>query len=176
MRTYTRAWIPGGTYFFTVNLAQRRDNSLLIDRIHLLRRAFRSVLKSHPFVIEAIVLLPEHLHCIWRLPDGDDRFDIRWRLIKTAFSRSITSDERISTSRERRNERGIWQRRYWEHVIRDEEDWRRHVDYIHYNPIKHGYVQHACDWPHSSFHRFVRQGLYPMDWAAPTLVVELDHE
>lgn len=161
MRTYTRAWIPGGTYFFTVNLAQRRDNTLLVDRIHLLRQAFRLVIASHPFVIDAMVVLPEHLHCIWRLPDGDDRFDIRWRLIKTVFSRAMMPDERISTSRERRNERGIWQRRYWEHVIRDDEDWRRHLDYIHYNPVKHGYVQRVRDWPHSSFHRFVRQGVYP---------------
>lgn len=176
MSDYLRVWIPGGTYFFTVNLAERHQQSLLVDRIDLLRRAFREVKASHPFEIQAMVVLPEHLHCLWRLPPGENRFDERWRLIKTAFSRALNVDERISVNRQRRGERGIWQRRYWEHVIRDDEDWRRHLDYIHYNPVKHGYVQRVCDWPHSSFHRFVKQGLYPLDWAAPKFIRELDQE
>jgi putative transposase len=173
---YLRAWIPGGTYFFTVNLAERNQNSLLVDRIDLLRRAFREVKASHPFELQAVVVLPEHLHCIWRLPAGDERFDQRWRLIKTAFSRSLIADERVSANRQRRGERGIWQRRYWEHVILDEQDWRRHVDYIHYNPVKHGHVQQVCDWPHSSFHRFVKGSLYPHDWTASDLIAKVDHD
>lgn len=165
MRTYTRAWIPGGTFFFTVNLAERYENSLLIDKIHLLRRAFEKVQLSYPFTIDAIVVLPEHLHCIWRLPKGDDRFDMRWQLIKSAFSKSLIADENVSASRIRRRERGVWQRRYWEHAIRNEEDWQNHVDYIHYNPVKHGYVTRAVDWTHSSFHRYMDKGIYTKDWA-----------
>lgn len=176
MRTYTRVRIPGGIYFFTVNLAERRNNTLLIDRVEQLREAFRSVRTAHPFVIEAMVVLPDHLHCIWRLPDGDDRFASRWRLIKARFSTAVVAAERISASRLRRGERGIWQRRYWEHVVRDDEDWRHHLDYIHYNPVKHGYVRRVCDWPHSSFHRYVWQGLYPMDWAAPRYIQDLEKE
>lgn len=175
MRTYTRAWVPGGTFFFTVNLYERHHNSLLIDKIHLLRRAFKTVHESHPFSMDAVVVLPEHLHCIWRLPKGDDRFDQRWQLIKIAFSRSLTTDENVSASRTRRRERGIWQRRYWEHAIRDEDDWRRHVDYIHYNPVKHGYVSRAIDWPHSSLNRYLKKGMYSDDWVLSN-DQELDRE
>lgn len=175
MRTYKRAWIPGGCYFFTVNLAERHNNSLLIDHIVRLREAFRFVQATQPFVIDAIVVLPEHLHCIWTLPKGDDRFDRRWRLIKAAFSQTLPKNEHISESRKNKSERGIWQRRYWEHAIRDEDDWRNHVDYIHHNPVKHGYVTHAIDWPHSSFHRYLKKGVYPADWM-PTIIDELDRE
>jgi len=164
MRTYKRVWIPGGCYFFTVNLADRENNTLLVDRVDVLRQAFRAVQISHPFNLDAVVILPEHLHCIWKLPEGDDRFDLRWRMIKAAFSRSFKIEEDISPSRTRRRERGIWQRRYWEHAIRNEEDWRGHVDYIHYNPVKHGYVSRAADWPHSSFHRYLKKGMYSDDW------------
>ncbi len=167
MRTYTRSRIPGASYFFTVNLAQRRGNDLLIREITGLREAFRRVQQDHPFRIEAIVVLPDHLHCIWRLPADDSDFPMRWRLIKARFSRTIISDERISTSRMRKGERGIWQRRYWEHLIRDETDYRRHVDYIHYNPVKHGHVAAARDWLYSSFHAHVARGIYPRDWGAP---------
>ncbi len=166
MSDYLRAWVPGGTYFFTVNLVERRGNTLLVDRIHLLRSAFREVRAAYPFELQAFVILPEHLHCIWKMPIDDHRFDLRWRLIKTAFSRSLRADEYISPNRHRRGERGIWQRRYWEHTIRDERDWRHHVDYIHFNPVKHGHVPRAGDWPYSSFHRFVKQGMYPDAWAA----------
>ena len=176
MRTYTRAWIQGGCYFFTVNLAQRHSNSLLIDHIELLRRAFKTVQATHPFTMDAMVVLPDHLHCIWRLPKGDDRFDSRWRLIKTAFSRSLVNDESISITRQRKGERGIWQRRYWEHVIRDEADWRRHVDYIHYNPVKHGYVERAFDWPHSTFCQFIKREMYEVNWLASPDIVEYDQE
>jgi len=166
MRTYTRARAPGATYFFTANLADRRDNDLLTRHIDVLRDAFRVTKQAHPFVIEAMVVLPDHLHCLWRLPSGDTDFPMRWRLIKARFSRMLAHGECISSSRMRKGERGIWQRRYWEHMIRDERDLHRHLDYIHYNPVKHGYVERAIDWPHSSFHRYVARGLYPANWAS----------
>ena len=175
MRNYTRAWVPGGTFFFTVNLAERHNNTLLVDKVHLLRRAFKVAQVSYPFMMDAAVILPEHLHCIWTLPKGDDRFDMRWQLIKATFSKSLVIGENVSVSRIRRRERGVWQRRYWEHVIRDEQDWRNHVDYIHHNPVKHGYVTHAGGWPHSSFHRYLKKGFYPVDWT-PMISDELNRE
>jgi putative transposase len=150
-----------------VNLAKRRGNDLLIRQIDDLRTAFRETRKDHPFTVDGIVVLPDHLHCLWQLPDGDDDFSLRWRLIKLRFSLRIDTGERISSSRERKAERGIWQRRYWEHAIRDETDYQTHLDYIHYNPVKHGLVHAAKDWPYSSFHRYVKKGFYPLDWGAP---------
>jgi len=113
----------------------------------------------------AFVVLPEHLHCIWRLPPGDDDFPVRWRLIKSRFSRSLPKNERRSQSRECKKERGIWQRRYWEQLVRGDVHFQRCLHYIHYNPIKHGYVSHALHWPHSSFLPWAERGVYPMDWA-----------
>lgn len=165
MRRYIRARIPGGTYFFTVNLAERLENRLLVDRIGALRDAFRTTRREHPFRIDAIVVLPEHLHALWSLPEDDADYAMRWSLIKARFSRAIAVRENRSASRVGKRERGIWQRRYYEHVIRGPEDLARHVDYIHWNPVKHGWVQRASDWPHSSFHRFVREGLLSCDWA-----------
>lgn len=164
MTDYRRYRINGGTYFFTVNLADR-NRALLTERIDTLRESFRVVKEAHPFEIDAIVIMPEHLHTIWTLPDDDDDFSQRWRQVKSAFSREIAKEEPISKSRLRKQERGIWQRRFWEHTIRDEEDFKRHVDYIHFNPVKHGYVQKVADWPHSSFHQYVRLGILPVDWA-----------
>jgi putative transposase len=164
MTNYRRSPISGGVFFFTVNLAERRLH-LLTDHIDLLRRAFRETQSRHPFTIEAIVVLPDHLHAIWSLPDGDPDFATRWRLIKSSFSRGLPTGEPVSISRKQKGERGIWQRRYWEHALRDEADLARHVDYIHYNPVKHGHVTRVRDWRHSSFHRMVRLGIYPEDWA-----------
>jgi putative transposase len=164
MVTYRRNFIPGGSFFFTVNLADRKL-SLLTSHIDALRTAFREIRLRHPFTIDAIVVLPDHLHAIWTLPDGDTDFATRWRLIKTTFSRYVPAGERISASRAAKGERGIWQRRYWEHSIRDENDFARHVDYIHINPVKHGLVSRVRDWQHSSFHRMVMLGIYPEDWA-----------
>jgi putative transposase len=164
MTNYRRNFLPGGSYFFTVNLAERRLR-LLTEHIELLRAAFGYVRARHPFTVEATVVLPDHLHAIWTLPQGDADFALRWRLIKTAFSRGLPGGECVSRSRSGKGERGIWQRRYWEHTLRDEGDFERHVDYIHYNPVKHGHVHRAKDWPHSSFHRMVRLGIYPEDWA-----------
>jgi putative transposase len=169
MTNYRRSSIAGACYFFTVNLADRH-RSLLTDNISLLRAAFEYARTRHPFIIDAIVILPDHLHAIWSLPEGDSDFALRWRLIKTVFSRGIPHGERRSSSRQEKGERGIWQRRYWEHLIRDDSDYVRHVDYIHINPVKHGHVPHVVDWPHSSFHRFVRAGLLPEDWAGAAAV------
>lgn len=129
---------------------------------------------AHPFKIEAVVVLPDHLHTIWTLPEGDTDFSLRWRQTKAAFSRGLAKDERISASRARKQERGIWQRRFWEHAIWDSNDFQRHVDYIHYNPVKHGYVGQVTDWPYLSFHRFVRLGHLPVDWAGAGDDLELE--
>jgi putative transposase len=163
MTDYRRNFVPGGTYFFTVNLANRRSR-VLTEQIAPLRAAFAYVRDRRPFSIEATVILPDHLHAIWTLPDGDHDFATRWRLIKSAFSRALPDREFVSASRVSKGERGIWQRRYWEHTLRDENDFARHADYIHFNPVKHGYVGGAADWPHSTFHRMVRSGVYPEDW------------
>src|SRR5215813_5173955 len=160
MTAYRRNLVAGGTYFFTLNLADRRL-SFLTDNIGLLRAAFRYTRARHPFTIDAIVILPDHLHALWTLPAGDSDFSTRWRLIKTTFSRGLHLSERVSASRLQKRERGIWQRRFWEHTIRDGGDFARHMDYIHFNPVKHSYVERVQDWPFSSFHRMVRLGSYP---------------
>ncbi|MEI7708281.1 MAG: transposase [Chlorobium sp.] len=162
---YRRANIEGGTYFFTVTLADRTQ-SLLIEHIDLLRSSFLSVKEHHPFTIDAIVIMPEHLHTIWTLPEGDKDFPTRWTLIKAAFSRTLPKTEVISESRLNKGERGIWQRRYWEHLIQNDDDFARHVDYIHFNPVKHGYATTPIDWPNSSIHRFVSQGIIENNWGA----------
>lgn len=107
----------------------------------------------------------DHLHCIWRLPEGDSDNATRWRHVKSAFCKKLPKGERISKSRVKRNERGIWQRRFWEHVIADDEDLSNHINYVYINPLKHGHVRKVCDWPYSSFHRDVKLGIYPENWA-----------
>jgi putative transposase len=164
MTDYRRIYIPGATWFFTVNLAQRRDNHLLVEKVDLLREAFRYVNARRPFDINAIVVMPDHLHCIWTLPPGDSDFSTRWNLLKGRFSRAIDKSESISESRATRRERGLWQRRFWAHLLCGQEDFNNHVDYIHWNPVKHGYVPRVVDWPHSSFHKFVELGVYPVTW------------
>jgi len=176
MTEYRRAHVPGSSWFFTVNLAQRKGNRLLVERIDVLREAFETVLARHPFHMDAVVVLPDHLHCILTLPPGDADFSTRWNLIKGGFSRALEKGERISSSREKRGERGIWQRRFWEHLIRDQEDFNRHADYIHWNPVKHGWVRRVADWPHSSFHGYVRRGVYPVDWGGNGLAELLTGE
>lgn len=163
MSEYRRALVPGATWFFTVNLSDRRS-TLLTGEIARLRAAAREVRPRYPFRIEAAVALPDHLHAILRLPPGDADFPLRWRYFKTLFVRSLPRTEAIPRNRARRGERGIWQRRYWEHLIRDQADFNAHVDYIHFNPVKHGHVDRVRDWPHSSFHAFVREGVLPVDW------------
>jgi len=162
---YRRANTEGGTYFFTVNLADRHSD-LLVRHIGELRAVIQAVKTAHPFSIVAMVVLPEHLHAIWRLPPGDANYPLRWSQIKSGFSRRILKDERIRISRQAKRERGIWQRRYWEHQIRDEDDLAMHVDYIHLNPVKHGWVQRPVEWPHSTLHGYIERGMLMPDWGA----------
>jgi putative transposase len=164
MPNYRRAFVPGGCWFFTVNLLERRQ-TLLVDHIATLREAVAKTRQSQPYRIDAFVVLPDHLHAIWTLPPGDADFSTRWRLIKSRFARALPKHERLSSVRVARNERGIWQRRFWEHLIRDEADYARHVEYCYINPVKHGLVTKVRDWPHSSFHRDVRAGIVAEDWA-----------
>ncbi len=163
MPNYRRVWVPGGTYFFTVNLLDR-TGSLLVEHVDALPSAFVETRRDRPLDLEAIVVLPEHLHCIWRLPTGDADNATRWRQIKARFSSALPASEPRSASRAHRRERGVWQRRHWERLLRDEGDLKSHVDYIHFNPVKHGLAARARDWPHSSFHRYVRDGILPPDW------------
>ena len=164
MPNYRRAFVPGGSWFFTVTLLDRRSD-LLTERIDVLREALAATRRRYPFAIDSIVILPDHIHAIWTLPGDEADFSLRWCLIKARFARAIPDVEHRSAVRDARGERGIWQRRYWEHTIRDESDFARHVDYIHINPVKHGLVTRVRDWAHSSFHRMVKLGIYPEDWA-----------
>ena len=165
---YRRADTPGGTFFFTV-VTFARQPLFEARGVNLLREALREVKRRHPFNIDAISVLPDDVHAIWTLPPHDADFSTRWMLIKSAFSRRYGKPADIpgsGTSRLRRRERSVWQRRFWEHQIRDEQDYAAHMDYIHYNPVKHGLVSAPRDWPYSSFQRYVGLGLYSADWAA----------
>ena len=163
MPDYRRSRVPGGTYFFTVNLLERRRR-LLVEHVAALRAAVRTVRDRQPFHIDAWVVLPDHLHCLWTLPPGDADYSGRWKAIKTAFAKAVPREELLSDVRRLKGERGIWQRRFWEHTIRDDRDYAAHMDYICFNPVKHGLVGWVVDWPYSSFHRLVRAGVYPADW------------
>jgi putative transposase len=165
MPDYRRVYRPGGIYFFTVNLLKRKNNDLLIRHIDILRSVVKSVKKRHPFHIHAWVVLPDHIHCVIELPPDDMDYSKRWRLIKMEFSKSLPKTECRTKVRLKRGERGIWQRRFWEHLIKDEADYRAHMDYVHINPVKHGLVSRVCDWPYSTFHYQVKTGIYPFDWA-----------
>ncbi|ABD89607.1 REP-associated tyrosine transposase [Rhodopseudomonas palustris] len=164
MPNYRRAFIPGGCWFFTVNLLERRA-TLLVDHVSILRDAIAHTRKAYPFQIDAFVVLPDHIHAVWTLPPSDADFSTRWRLIKTRFAKALPKQEQLSAVRQRRGERGIWQRRFWEHLIRDEADYARHIEYCYINPMKHQLVSRVQDWPYSSFHRDVQRGLIPPDWA-----------
>jgi putative transposase len=163
MVRYRRNFVAGGTFFFTVTLADRTSKALT-DHIAALRDAMRHARHSRPFGIDAVVVLPDHLHMVMTLPDGDADYPNRWRLIKRRFTEAVLQS-REPIARHRNGELALWQRRFWEHTIRNSGDLERHVDYIHFNPVKHGLVSCVRDWPFSSFHRFVRQGLLPEDWA-----------
>ena len=169
---YRRAFVPGATYFFTVVTAHRRPVFRRAQTVACLRQAFRHVRDQRPMTVPAMVVLPDHLHCMWILPRGDADYPTRWRLIKTWVT------QRCGAEAPRRAKRTVWQARYWEHVIRDETDYRQHVDYIHYNPVKHGYVRKPRDWPYSSFRRYVKAGLYSEEWgrAEPVLGETVGHE
>ncbi|EOV8481770.1 transposase [Klebsiella aerogenes] len=158
MSNYRRSYLPGGCWFFTVNL-QNRHSDLLTRHIDHLRAAIACAKRKRPFQINSWVVLPEHMHCIWTLPEGDSDYSGRWREIKKSFTRALAQSQ-------------IWQPRFWEHAIRNDEDYRRHMDYVYINPLKHRLVGRVSDWPYSTFHRDVRQGLYPEDWAGH--IAEMD--
>ena len=162
MVQYRRNAVPGGTFFFTVTLADRRS-SVLVDHVGLLRKAFRQTRDRRPFAVDAIVILPDHLHAILTLPSGDSDFSGRWKAIKAAFTRSVVAKGEV-VSRDRRGEYSLWQKRFWEHTIRDDGDFERCANYVHFNPVKHGLVLTPGEWPFSSLHRYVRAGVLPRDW------------
>lgn len=167
MSHYRRAYTPGASYFFTV-VSHARKPVFLEERFRqALREAITSTRIHYPFIIDAWVLLPDHMHCIWTLPNNDHRFSNRWSIIKRQVSQACAgnvSPPHLSISRNKRRESGLWQRRFWEHQIRDDDDFQRHVDYIHWNPVKHQHVAKVVDWPYSSFHRYVKAGLLPHNW------------
>lgn len=164
MSQYRRSLIPGATYFFTVTLADRQSNTLL-ENIDLLRSSYQRVTQAYPFTTLAIAIMPDHLHAVWQLPPNDSDYSKRWSVIKAGFSKHLPANELRSQSKINKREKGIWQRRFWEHQIRDERDLQQHIDYVHYNPVKHGLVDRVQDWPYSSFHQYVQRGELPIDWA-----------
>jgi putative transposase len=175
MSNYRRAHEGGATYFFTVVTFHRRPNLLQPAVLDALRGAFRKVRQVKPFKLDAVVILPDHLHTLWTLPPGDADFGARWGIIKRCVSKTAGASGAEATTRsmKTRRELGFWQRRFWEHLIRDDDDYARHMDYIHFNPVKHGYAKSPVDWPYSSFRKCVAQGIYPLDWASG---VELEGE
>ena len=162
---YRRYYQSGGTYFFTVNTFDRKGLFWDIEARKLFMQSVTYVQTNHPFVIHAYCIMPNHIHMIWELPEGDCDYPTRWRLAKSHFSRHwLVADEKLTETRKRKKERAIWQRRYWEHYIRDAKDYRNHVDYIHYNAVKHGYVKAPKEWEGSSFKDYVKDGIYSEDW------------
>ena len=167
---YRRNFVAGGTYFFTATL-QDRTSSYLIDYNILLLKSIQTVKSESCFDEVATVFLPDHMHTIWKLPDDDFDYPARWKAIKSLFTRSLVKSG-VPLDKNTRGEYSLWQRRYWEHTIINEQDLISHIDYIHYNPVKHGYVDRVSDWMPSSFHRFVRAGMLPDDWGGA--VKEID--
>ena len=168
MSQYLRCYQPGGSYFFTLVTHNRRPIFINPGNLKQLKDAINKVRVKHPFSLNAMVILPDHLHCLWKLPENDQDFSMRWRLIKRYFS--IEMAEKINS----RGEKEVWQRRFWEPMIRDEEEWRKHMDYIHYNPVKHGLAQAPKDWKHSSFNYWVKKGLYEKSWGSMGPIVFSD--
>ena len=170
MSNYIRNYSKGATYFLTLNLQYRLNNTLLIDNINLLRQAFRSVKRKHRFKTDAIVILPDHIHMLLTLPKESCDYTNIVRTFKAYVSKNLPMTEHISCTRKNRNERGIWQRRFWEHAIGDQQDYNNHMDYIHWNPVKHGYVKRVKDWKYSSFHKCVEKGMYDINWCASDVI------
>ena len=164
MPNYIRPKISGATVFFTVNLADR-SSTMLVDRIEDLRKAVRATRRERPFGIDAWVVLPDHMHCVWTLPKGDGDYSTRWKDIKCRFTKSVGGERQRSRSKVTKGEKGIWQRRFWDHHIRDNRDFENHVRYCWINPVKHGHVTRAADWPHSSIHRDIRTGRVEPEWS-----------
>ncbi len=176
MPKYKRNYVKGGTYFFTV-VTYKRQKLLQGIAVDLLRQCFKTMIEKKPFIIDAIVILPNHLHCIWQLPEDDFDYSTRWKMIKAMFTKQyfripVTPGTRKleinpTDSMIKKGEKGIWQRRFWEHTIQNTNDYWKHVDYIHYNPVKHGYSKTVSGWRHSSFHKFVNDGIYSKTWYGP---------
>lgn len=184
MPNYRRAKTEGGTYFFTVVTYQRQPFLCLDESRAILKAAIQKTLLSLPFYVDAWILLPDHMHCLWTLPECNSNYSTRWALIKNEFTKNKISTEHtcarpaLSESRKRHRECVVWQRRFWEHQIQDDLDYKRHMDYIHYNPVKHGLAQYPADWPYSTFHRHVAQGLYEAYWGGvvPIAIDGVGHE
>jgi putative transposase len=171
MADYHRYYVPGGQVFFTVVTKGRAGFLCHPIARKILGERIRECRARWPFSVDAIVLLPDHLHTLWQLPEDDDDYSLRWAWIKKEFTKAWLAaggaENAVSAARRRRGDRGIWQPRFWEHQIKDEGDFEQHLNYIHYNPVKHGLVAGPKDWPHSSFRRWVDCGVYPLDWASP---------
>ena len=168
MPNYHRFRVEGGTYFFTVVTYHRRPILTTETARNILHTAWMDTQQRFPFDTIAVCLLPDHIHCIWKLPEDDSNYSTRWNMIKGLFSKQYIKvagrlDE-LNPLQIKRREAAIWQRRFWEHTILDDDDLDAHIDYIHYNPVKHEYVDKAVDWKWSSFHRFVNEGVYDVDW------------
>jgi len=163
---YQRYYLQGGTYFFTVVSHKRQPIFVKEPAIRLFKNCLKDTITIHPFRIDAIVILPDHIHTIWTLPENDSDFSTRWKLVKAAFSKQhqniLTGN--LTDSLVRKGESGVWQRRFWEHLIRDQDDFNRHCDYIHYNPVKHGLAKSPSEWKYSSFEKFVKLGIYEPGW------------
>ncbi len=170
---YRRLKIEGSSYFFTLVTDKRKKLFADDENVALLRQAFRHVMKKRVFVIEAIVILPDHIHCIWTLPAGDADFSTRWRLIKTWFTKHCDEQYKSAPNKARikKQQQAVWQHRYWEHGIKDEVDFEHHVNYIHYNPVKHGYVERAVDWQYSSIHKYIKRGIVSDGWGAGNISI-----
>ncbi len=171
--SYRRVRVPGATYFFTL-VMQNRNAALLTDHIDILRSAVMTVKRQYPLHIDGMVVLPDHLHMVWTLPRGDADYATRIAMMKGLFSKSLPLPPARSQSQQQRKDKGIWQRRFWEHCIRDDLDFHRHIDYVHINPVKHGLVARANQWPYSSIHRYIREGHLPDHWAADMPLMEHD--
>ena len=166
---YRRAKVEGASYFFTVVTGERRPLFRDAEMVAMLETAIARVAARHPFEVVAQVVLPDHVHAIWQLPDGDAGYSTRWRLVKEAFTKTCAKRfGRVDAGETRtaRGEQGLWQRRFWEHLIRDERDFAAHLDYIHLNPVHHGYVTAPRDWPHSTFQKWVQRGTYEENWGS----------
>jgi putative transposase len=177
MSDYRRYFVPGGTFFFTL-VTERRSSLFANDTARkLLGSVMRRCFARYPVETVAIALLPDHLHAIWTLPSGDQAYSARWRWIKREFTREWLAgggeETAIANPRRKERRRGVWQRRFWEHTIRDEDDLESHFGYIHFNPVKHGYVKSLREWPWSSFHRWVRDGHYHPDWGGTAIVKDM---
>jgi putative transposase len=179
MSHYRRSNTTGASYFFTV-VSYRRQGFLCLPPVReALRAGIIAAQVKHPFEINAWVLLPDHVHTVWTLPEGDANFSVRWQTIKRMVSHQckdlLHKPEYMTSSKIKHGENTLWQRRYWEHQIRSDKDFENHVDYIHYNPVKHRLVERVEDWPYSTFHKHVKRGVYPADWGSAFQAVDAQY-